>query len=164
MNGELRGEKQKKTGPVFLAGLKDRAILAGWIGGLVLIGLLLWAVTVSLRGRLLMRTVNRILEEENIPYRLAAAMTGGKRGPGSRAKSPMGNRYTLVEGEGSFFVFTLFVEGITIPFGALVSPAGQVEELIPLSSHGAKTMDRIPQGVIDVHIRRIEAAFGRKVQ
>jgi hypothetical protein len=154
MSGLRRG--RKKTGPVFFAELKDRAVLAGWIGGLVLAGLLLWAGTASLRGRFLMRAVNRILEEENVSYRLKSAMTGGK--------GPMGTWYTLADREGVFFVFTLFREGITIPCGALVNPAGQVEELVPLSGHGAETIDRIPQGVIDVHIRRIEAAFGRETR
>jgi hypothetical protein len=160
MSGGSRKGKRKKAGPVFFAGLKDRAILAGWIGGLALAGLLLWAATASLRGRFLMRTVNRILEEEAAPYRLASVMGGG----GGAGGGPMGSWYTLTEGEGSFFVFTLFREGITVPCGALVSPSGQVEELIPLSSHGAEMMDRIPRGVIDVYIRRIEAAFGRKMR
>ena len=151
---------REKTGPAWLAELKDRAVLAGWIGGLLLAGLLLWTVTVSLRGRFLMRAVNRILEEEGVPCRLASVMTGGNRAPGS----PMGTWYTLTEGESLFFVFTLFREGITIPCGALVNPAGKVEELIPLSGHGAETMDRIPRGVIEVYIRRIEASFGRKAQ
>jgi hypothetical protein len=76
----------------------------------------------------------------------------------------MGSWYTLTEGEGLFFVFTLFREGITIPCGALVNPAGKVEELIPLSGHGMETMDRIPRGVIEVYIRRIEASSGRKAR
>jgi hypothetical protein len=160
MSGGSRSGGQKKAGPAWLAELKDRAVLAGWIGGLLLAGLLLWTVTVSLRGRFLMRAVNRILEEEDVSYRLASAMTGGKW----MSKSPMGSWYTLTEGEDLFFVFTLFREGITIPCGALVNPAGKVEELIPLSGHGAETMDRIPRGVIEVYIRRIEASFGRKAQ
>ncbi|MDR2159021.1 MAG: hypothetical protein LBP23_03015 [Treponema sp.] len=159
MSGGLRKGKRKKTGPVLLAEMKDRAILAGWVGGLLLTGLLLWTASVSLRGRFLMRMVNRILEEENVSYRLESAMTGGNRVPG-----PMGSWYTLENGEDRFFVFTLFWEGITIPCGALVNPAGQVEELIPLSGHGKETMDRIPQGVVEVYIRRIEASFGRKTQ
>jgi hypothetical protein len=156
---ESRQEDRKKAGPVFLAELKDRAILAGWIGGLILTGLLVWTVTVSLRGRFLMRAVNRILEEENVSYRLAPAV-GGRRGVGGL----MGNWYTLAEGEGSFFVFTLFTEGITVPCGALISPAGMVEELIPLSGHGAELFSRLPQSIFEAHIRRIEAVFGREAQ
>jgi hypothetical protein len=159
MSAGLRKGKREKTGPVFLGELKDGAVLAGWICALVLAGLLLWAVTASLRGRFLMRTVNRILEEEKVPYRLASVMNGVKGAGG-----PAGSWYTLAEGEDVFFVFTLFREGVTIPCGALVNPAGRVENLIPLSVHGAEVMDRIPRGVIDIYTRRIEAAFGRNAR
>jgi hypothetical protein len=157
MSGGLRRARRKKAGPFFLAELKDRAVLAGWICGFVLAGLLLWAVTASLRDRFLMRTVNRILEGEEVPYRLASVMNGGRG-------DPMGRWYTLADREDVFFVFTFFREGITVPCGALVNSAGQVVELIPLSIHGAEMMDRIPRGVIDIHTRRIEAAFGRKAR
>ncbi|MDR1618634.1 MAG: hypothetical protein LBS06_06260 [Treponema sp.] len=166
MSGGLRKGKRKKAGPVFFTGLKGGAVLAGWIGGLALAGLLLWAATASLRGRFLMRTVNRILEDGKSPYRLSSVMSGGGAGSRakSRAKSLMGSWYTLADREAVFFVFTLFREGITIPCGALVNPAGRVEELIPLSVHGAEMMNRIPRGVIAVYIRRIEAAFGGKAR
>jgi hypothetical protein len=56
------------------------------------------------------------------------------------------------------FVFTVFQNGILVPLGAVVSANGSVQEILPLSAHAAQTADNLPQSVLQMYIRRIEAA------
>jgi hypothetical protein len=49
-------------------------------------------------------------------------------------------------------------DGILVPCGAEVAGNGTVTEIIPLGSHAGQAMPQIPQGLINVYIRRIESA------
>jgi hypothetical protein len=133
--------------------LKDRGIFLGWIAGLTLAGALLWFCTQPPRTILLLRTINRTLIALGDNRRLAAPMSRPPAKPAS-----MGVWYSLAASESNMFVFTIIRDGILIPCGAVVSKAGQVEEIIPLGAHAGQVLDRIPQGVMRIYIRRIEAA------
>jgi hypothetical protein len=39
----------------------------------------------------------------------------------------------------------------------LLDSQGKVDRLIPLGNHGKQIFDRIPQGILKIYIRRIEA-------
>jgi hypothetical protein len=137
--------------------LKDRAIRAAWIAGLLLAGWLLWFFTASPRENGLKRQVNLILSSRGEDLRLAAPLRRGRRG------IPLGSEFSLespAEGPGeerrSFLVFPLISGGTTLSCGALIDPQGRVERLIPLGAHGEQAFERVPRGILDVYIRRIE--------
>jgi len=138
--------------------LKDRAILAGWIASLVLIGSLLWSLSFPFRAFCLMRSTNKVLITMGDSRRLVAPLANPAGGPVS-----LGCWYRLSgSGSGSdnafFYVFTLVQGGILVPCGAEISEKGEVLEIIPLGSHARQIMKRIPPGLIQMYIRRVESA------
>jgi len=70
----------------------------------------------------------------------------------------LGCWYRVHQSDSLFYVFTLMQGGILVPCGAEIAQNGKVIEIIPLGSHARQIMGRIPQGLIQVYIRRIESA------
>ena len=134
--------------------LKDRAILAGWIAGLVLIASLLWSLSFPFRAFCLMRSTNKVLIATDDSRRLTAPL------PHSAAPVSLGCWYRLSgSSTGSlFYVFALVQGGILVPCGAEISEKGEVLDIIPLGSHARQMMKRIPPGLIQLYVRRIESA------
>ena len=142
--------------------LKDKAILLGWITGLLLAAILLWALSFNFRSMRLMHTANRILVSMNDERRLAAPVSPPVAGP-----VPIGNWYRLAEptdADSWFFVFVIMWNGILVPCGAQVNTDGQVTDILPLGSHAKKVIDRIPQGIMHMYINRIESAVIRGIE
>jgi len=133
--------------------LKDRAVFAGWVAALVLIAALLWSLSFPFRSDCLMRATNKILISMNDNRHLAAPVLRPFAGP-----APLGCWYRLYESGSLFFVFVIMREGILVPCGAEISGQGEVVEIIPLGNHARQVMEQIPQGLIQVYIRRIESA------
>ena len=135
--------------------LKDRAILAGWIAGLILIASLLWSLSFPFRAFCLMRSTNKVLITMDDSRRLVAPL------PHSAVPASLGCWYRL-SGSGSdgsfFYVFALVQGGILVPCGAEISGKGEVLDIIPLGSHARQIMKRIPPGMIQMYVRRIESA------
>jgi hypothetical protein len=139
--------------------LRDRAVSAAWIAGLFLAGWFLWFSTASLRERGLQRQVNSILISRGEPFRLGPALHRGKR------RLPLGAEFSL-EGEISgelpggggrtFLAFPLISGGTVLSCGAFIDSQGRVERIIPLGAHGEQAFERMPRGILDVYIRRIE--------
>ncbi|MDR0624128.1 MAG: hypothetical protein LBG10_06830 [Treponema sp.] len=146
-------EKHNAGAPVF-SGIKDWAVFFGWIGGLIIIGGIVWSLTQPVRIRGLMRSANRVLSLEKDPRRLKAPLPVSR--PSGRA-GPLGTWYTLEDSGDTFFVFTILRDGILVLCGAQVSPEGKVVEIVPLSDHAKQVFDDISGGVIQTYIRRIEA-------
>ncbi|MCL2192384.1 MAG: hypothetical protein FWB78_03175 [Treponema sp.] len=136
--------------------LKDRAILAGWIVGLVLAASLIWSFSFSFRLHVLMHATNRALIGMDDTRLLNAPLPRA-----FQTRELLGGWYTLVGSDSLFLVFAIMRDGILVPHGAEVSADGQILELIPLGYHAWQVLDRIPQGLIDVYARRIEYAFAR---
>ena len=132
--------------------LKDRAILAGWIAGLILIASLLWSLSFPFRAFCLMRSANRVLIAMDDPRRLVAPLSHSSGNPVS-----LGCWYRLSDSGSLFYVFTLVQGGILVPCGAEISEAGKVIDIIPLGSHARQMMSRTPQGLIQMYIHRIES-------
>jgi hypothetical protein len=132
--------------------MRDAAILGGWIGGLVLVGALFWVLTGSLRDRGLLQAVNRSLAAQKEAVRLAEPLP--RRLPG---REPLGRRFSLADSAGCMLIFPLLNGGGALSAGALLDARGKVERLIPLGSHSRQVFDRIPQGILKLYIRRIEA-------
>jgi hypothetical protein len=135
--------------------LKNTALCAAWIGGLLLAGWLLWFFTESPREQALARRINGILAERGESFALSGIPIKNQR------RLPLGAEFTLTAGGGdplggSFLVFPLISDGGSLSCGALIDPQGRVERLIPLGIHAEQAFDRVPVGILNAYIRRIE--------
>ena len=133
--------------------VKDRLILLGWIAGLLIAASLAWTLSFSYRSAFLMRSVNRALEAAGDTRVISSPLPRGGTRP-----ALMGFWYRLKESGSSFFVFVIMNEGILVPCGVEISKDGKAVDIVPLGSHARQLIGRIPQGVIQVYIRRVEAA------
>jgi hypothetical protein len=139
------------------AALKDSAVFAGWVAGLILIGALSWFLTQNLRDQFLLRSVNRALTqleesrrfgELNAPIAFKNLSSGAPR---------IGSWFTVKGKEGyKVLVFPLIAEGNFLPCAAVINAGNKVENIVPLGSHAAKFFETLPQGAVQVYIRRIE--------
>ena len=136
--------------------LKDRAIFAGWIAGLILIASLLWSLSFPFRSFCLMRSANKVFIAMDDQRRLVAPLPNPASNPVA-----LGCWYRLNGSSGALFYIFAFVQGgILVPCGAEISENGKVIDIVPLGSHARQIMNRIPQGLIQMYIRRIESAQG----
>lgn len=137
--------------------LKDRAILSGWIAGLVLAAALLWFLTFPFRSACLMNSTNKALAAMDDTRRLSSPYLHYKAGPGLRFADPLGCWYHLSDSaDGSlFYVFVIMREGILVPCGAEISGRGELIEIVPLSSHAQQIIGQIPAGMMQVYLRRL---------
>jgi hypothetical protein len=135
--------------------VKDRLILLGWIAGLLVAASLAWSLSFPYRADSLMRSVNKSLEAAGDTRRLSSPLPRVSSKP-----APMGFWYRLYESDSLFFVFVIMNEGIFVPCGAEIGKDGKAVDIVPLGSHARQIIDRIPQGVIQVYVRRIESARG----
>ena len=139
---------------VFASGLKDKAILLGWITGLILAAVLVWSLTFNFRSACLMRSANRSLADMEDSRRLVTPL----RRPFS-GQFPLGCWYTVAESDSVFFVFTVMRDGILVPCGAEISGEGKVKNIVPMGNHARQVLERIPPGLIHIYTRRIESAI-----
>jgi len=136
--------------------IRDAAILAGWIIGLVLFAGILWFFTQPVRDRILSNAVNQTLEQSGDIRRLEAPVPSGALRAGV---SKMGSWYTMAgRPENRVFVFAFIAEGTFFPCAAFVTPEGNVEEFIPLNNHGERMLRRISPEILNLYTRRIEGA------
>jgi hypothetical protein len=133
--------------------VKDRLILLGWIAGLLLAASLAWSLSFPYRSALLMRSVNKTLEAAGDKRIISAPLPGRFTKP-----ALMGFWYRLSESDSLFFVFVIMNEGILVPCGAEINGDGKAVDIVPLGSHARQVIGRIPQGVIQVYLHRIESA------
>jgi len=134
--------------------LKDKALLFGWIAGLLLFISVLWIATHGAQGYYLMRAVNSVFINNDDPRRVTSLLQKPDRE--NKHQNLMGFWYSMHLSQDSMFVFTVFQDGIMLPLGAIVSPDGNVEEIIPLSAHSEYVFDSLPKSVLQMYITRIE--------
>jgi hypothetical protein len=133
--------------------VKDRLILMGWFAGLLLAASLAWSLSFPYRSVCLMRSVSRALETIGDTRIIAGPL------PGRFSKAgPMGFWYRLYESDSLLFVFVIMNEGILVPCGVEINKDGKAVGIVPLSNHARQVIGRIPHGVIQVYLRRIESA------
>jgi hypothetical protein len=130
---------------------KDPGIFGGWLLGIFLLGGLLWYGTQDIRARVMIRSVNLVLEAQDDPRRLQDPLV-------PRLTQEQGSRFSLINGQGMAVVFSIISDGVFVPFAAMISPAGKVEELVPLTGNSIRMAERLVPETIAIHIRRIEAA------
>ena len=143
----------------FTSVLKDRGIFLGWVAGLALIALLLWSLSFPFRANRLMESTNRVLASMEDTRVLSAPLSQPFAAP-----VPLGCWYRLADSGSLFFVFVIMRDGILVPCGAEMSVYGEVTEVLPLGSHARRVFDRIPQGLIQVYVRRIETAAAKRIR
>jgi hypothetical protein len=133
--------------------MKDKAILLGWIVGLLLLISVLWITTQHAQAFKLLRTVNSIFMNNNDSRRISEILqvrTGKAQ--------VLGYWYLMYNSTNKLFIFTTFQDGICIPLGAIVTPNGTVEEILPLSSHAMQVFNEIPKSILQMYITKIEDA------
>jgi len=133
--------------------LKDRLILVGWIAGLLVAASLAWSLSFPYRSALLMRSVNKAIEAAGDPRIVSSPLPKG-----FSRHTLMGLWYRLYESDSSFFVFVIMNEGILVPCGVEITKEGKAVGIVPLGNHARQIIGRIPRGVIQVYLRRIESA------
>jgi len=133
--------------------MKDKALLFGWIIGLLLLVSVIWILTQPIQAYYLMRSVNGVFIGNSDSRRVSGYVNqkAGKAGL-------FGYWYTMFNSTDRLFVFTVFQDGILVPLGAIVTPNGIVNEIIPLSAHAVQVFDSIPGSILQMYINRIEDA------
>ena len=135
--------------------IKDKAIFAGWIAGLLIAIALIWTFVQPLQEFNLLRAVNRVFITAGDSRRLSARIVR----PAGKS-SLLGYWYSMLGSTDRMFVFGAIQDGILIPCGAIVSANGEVTEIIPLSAHARQVLENMPQSIMRIYIRRIESQGG----
>jgi len=132
--------------------MKDKAILLGWITGLLLLISVLWISIQSVHAFYILRAVNSVFMN-NDDLRRVSKFLNVKAG---KAET-LGYWYSMNSTD-KMFVFTVFLDGILIPLGAIVSPNCTVTEILPLSAHAIQIFDKLPKSILQIYTGRIEEA------
>ena len=142
--------------------LREKAVLLGWVAGILILISLLWILTSPLQAQNLMRTVNSVFISNNDSRRLYSYLNVKHK-----KADLLGYWFLMNNFTDRMFVFTVFQDGILIPLGAVVSDNGEVKEIMPLSAHAVKAAGRLPESILKIYIKRIQDAaaglFGGKV-
>jgi len=137
----------------FFIKIKDKAILAAWITGIILLISMLWIFTHGVQASYLMRSVNKVFDNNNDTRRAVSYIQQKSDNAGL-----IGYWYSMVNTTDKLFVFTVFNDGILVPLGAVVSAEGKVNEIMPLSAHAVHIFDSLPEIIIQMYSNRIEAS------
>jgi len=133
--------------------MKDKAILFGWIAGLLLLISILWILTQQAQAFHLLRAVNNVFMYNDDARRVSEFIhtKAGKT-------ESLGYWYSMYNSNDKMFIFTVFQDGILIPLGAIVSPNGTVSEILPISAHAEQVFDKLPKSILQIYSDRIENA------
>jgi hypothetical protein len=131
--------------------LRDKALTAGWVVVILFLICLLWILTQPVQKHHLLRAVNNVFIANNDSRRVIdhTGLHHGKAGL-------LGYWYSMTNSSEQMFVFAVFQDGILVPLGAVISPGGNVSEIIPLSAHAETVIDKMPASIIQIYITRIE--------
>jgi hypothetical protein len=138
--------------------MKDKAILLGWITGLLLFISMLWIFTQPLQTNYLLRSINNVFINNNDSRRLSAFYQQKSANAGI-----LGYWYSMYNSTDKMFVFAAFQDGILIPLGAIVTDKGSVDEVIPLSAHAVQIFNTLPNSILQMYVSRIETAYNKTI-
>jgi hypothetical protein len=120
-----------------------------WVVGILLFCCFLFVITQSVQNTVLIQAINKVLAQTEESRYL------GEKIPG---RSALGNWYQVCDArgnpEGKALFFSIMDNGILIPCLAFTS--GDGIDILPLNNHAKAVFKYIPQGVIDMYLRRIE--------
>jgi len=134
--------------------IRDKVVLVGWIAGLLMLISLIWTLSQPIQAHYLMRSINSVFINNNDERRVIDYI---QKKPGKT--SLIGYWYSMYNSKENMFVFTVFKDGILVPLGAIVSDTGNVQEIIPLSAHAVQIFNNLPQSILQMYIKRIEASL-----
>ncbi|MDR1908355.1 MAG: hypothetical protein LBQ35_00360 [Spirochaetaceae bacterium] len=135
--------------------VREWAVFAAWAGGILLAGILAWALTAPLRSRVLLGQVNRSLARQESAFRLEAPLAvWGRPGRASQA----GFWFSLAGSGKSAVVFPLMLGSRSVTVLGILDESGGAAEIIPLSAHALGQFADIPPGLLDLYRRRMEAS------
>ncbi|GBU26720.1 hypothetical protein R84B8_00232 [Treponema sp. R8-4-B8] len=132
--------------------MKDKAILLGWIIGILLLISVLWISIQSVHAFYILRAVNSVFMNNDDSRRVSKYL----HAKAGKAET-LGFWYSMNSAD-KMFVFTVFKDGILVPLGAIVSPNGTVSEIFPLSAHAVQIFDGLPKSILQMYVGRIEEA------
>jgi hypothetical protein len=135
--------------------LRDLGVFFAWTAAILILGGLSWFLTQPVRGRMLQRSVNRVLEVSGPSRQLDAPIPSWGM-PGRAIR--LGSWFTLKGSDDWGVVFPMVFNGIPASFLAVVSPVGEVVSLIPLGVNPEKALDSLPPEVLRVYFLRVKAA------
>ena len=144
MAGEIREFSRK---------FRDAILLAAWVGGILILGGLLWFFTQNFRDTRMVRTVNKLLVSTQDEYRLEARLP---RVNGGGKVLQNVQRFSLIQDRGVGVVFTVFTGNNPAVCLAFVNNSGAVERIIPLNSHSAQVLGRVSNNKMDIYKEQIE--------
>jgi len=132
---------------------REATIFIAWIATLLVLAGIFWAFTLPARNNLLVKSVNRALEESGDSRRLETLSNNERT-----VSFGMSARFAVknTPEQQSAVVFTLIGEGTFFPCVALLNQDGKVAEFIPLNRHGERVMRRISPGLLKIFSGRIE--------
>jgi hypothetical protein len=138
--------------------VKGAGIFLGWLAGLFLIAGLAWFLSYPVRTGMVIRNINTFLRNTRESRQLEAPLADKSVSRLKAAKaSQLGTWYSLQSGEGRAVVFSIMDGGILAPFVLFVSPQGEMGSPIPLGTHSARVLERLPRGILQTYIKRLEA-------
>jgi hypothetical protein len=127
-------------------------VLAWFAVSLIVVGVLAF-LSSPMKNALAIGTINDALESSGEKRRLSGpASEWGSAGRASLA----GTRFTLEKGQGGAIVFTLTGGGASVNCVALIREDGGVDKILPLGPGAPATLDRLPDGLVQSYIARIE--------
>jgi hypothetical protein len=136
--------------------VKELIVFTGWIAGLILAGVLLWAFTQPVRHGILLNSVNRILGSRGEETRLETPLPSWGM-PGRAVQA--GTWFITTDPGVRAVIFTIPSGGIFTPVLAFFSADGAAGSFIPLSVHGEAVFRRLPPGYLRVYTRRLEKSY-----
>ncbi|MDR2096513.1 MAG: hypothetical protein LBP76_13505 [Treponema sp.] len=138
---------------------KDITLIAAWIGGLVLLGALLWLPTQTVRDRAFQNAVNQVLERRETEFRLESRIPFNSLNSGQKR---LGTWFRLLDSEKRGLVFSIMNGGILFPCMAVVTADGFVEIVIFLNPETLS--GTIPEGLVNRYVLRIEKNTKERVK
>ncbi|GHV87654.1 hypothetical protein AGMMS50267_00140 [Spirochaetia bacterium] len=144
---------------------KQTAFFASCLAMLILAAGLVWFFTRPVRDAALLQSVNKALARSGVSLHLEAALPHwGRAGRAAQ----LGQWFTLSGSESRAVVFLLMDRGIPAVALAVVSPNGEADTLIPLSSNAVQLLPLLSPETAGLYIRRVKESHalfgGRRVK
>jgi len=131
----------------------EYGLVCAWFAvSLIMIGCLAF-FSASMRDESAIRSVNGFLEKGGEPRRLSErASNWGAEGRAALA----GPRFSLDGSTGGALIFTITAGGVVANCVALIDEEGRVDAVLPMGSGSSEALRRLPAGLIQSYISRIE--------
>ncbi len=133
--------------------VKDTAVFAAWILGILFLGGLLWYFSQDFVENRMLRKVNAVLINNNDGRRAVSALPNG-----SESDTPFQKyrRFSLYNSSENVTVVTMYNHTVPAVFAVFINSNGEMYDILPLDNHSAQVMGRIEQKKLDAYKIHIE--------